>query len=192
MLFYNTEFSAFHSRFSFFILTFPPFLSCKSKCFEVSFTNSHIVVPPFICVPAERSLDGCSWQSRGFKKFEGHIEYLRLHQKIHGFPAGIAQREIIEKKSGDTTLFDDISSRSHDDGWDSSFFKGPGCQAHDLVTNGSDRDKQQSIYIIFPAPIQYLICVLEGSPLTIIGGYPIKTFGNRTDFLLRNFSFQGF
>ncbi|MEC8393546.1 MAG: hypothetical protein VX003_01675, partial [SAR324 cluster bacterium] len=69
-----------------------------------------------------------------------------MHQKIPGFSAGIAQREISEKKSGDTTLFNDISSRSHDDSWDSSFFKGPGCQAHDLVTNGSDRDKQQNIH----------------------------------------------
>ena len=157
MLFYIPEFSAFHSGFSFFILTFPPFLSCKSKCFEISFTNSHVVVSPFICVPVERSLDGCSWQSRGFKKFEGHIEYLRLHQKIPGFSAGIPQREISENKSGDTTFFDDISCRSHDDSWNPSFFKGPCCQAHDLVTNGSDRDKEQSIHNIIPAPIQYLI-----------------------------------
>ena len=79
-----------------------------------------------------------------------------LHAFVVWDTARITQWKVLEKKPGHSALLDNIPSGPNDNGWDVVRFEVSGRQTGGLVANGSERDEDRHIDLVFPAQMQNL------------------------------------
>ena len=109
-----------------------------------------------------------SWPCRGFKQLQGLADNGPLHVSLPGFSAGIPQREVGKEESGHTAVFDDIDGGSQDHGGYAVGLQKSCDQTHGLVTDGSQRDQQGNVDLVFLTHLQDFRPILFiGFPLAV-------------------------
>lgn len=108
----------------------------------IPFVDARItILPRFIRVPDERSLNGRSWKSRHLEQIECMTHDLTLHRTISRLPTRIAEWKIAEEKSWNATFFDNVAGGADDHCRDPLRFEIACDQTHGLVTDRSERDE---------------------------------------------------
>ena len=103
---------------------------------------------------------------------------LGLHCAIARLAAGIAEGEVAEQKSRDTTFFDDVTCGADNDSGDSVLFQMSRDQTHGLVTDRSERYKQRDIHSIRKAARKNIgRIVFHCSTLAVVRGDAVKSIG---------------
>jgi hypothetical protein len=154
----------------------------------IPFVDARItILPRFIRVPDERSLNGRSWKSRHLEQIECMTHDLTLHRTISRLPTRIAEWEIAEEKSWNATFFDNVAGGADDHCRDPLRFEIACDQTHGLVTDGSERHQQGDVDSFFEAARCDLRRILfEGSPLAVVRGNTMEALRERSDSTVPN------
>ena len=136
----------------------------------------HIRRPPLSgFVPLKGRLQRGAGIARSLKQVERHADDSPLHVLVARLAARIAKRKVRKDKARHAALFDDISRRAKNNGWDTLGLKMPGDQTHGLVTHRSQGDQQGNIDSVLTTEVEDGRGILvNGLPHTIDRGHAVE------------------